>query len=108
MLGRKSDLQGGHGGRDRGAKNGKREGRGIARPRRKRQAGKAEGMPVRQRERAEVVAEGRRAGPAQGRDDRPRGILPLGRQKHRVSIWQKVSTERSKIPLSVIRNVLNQ
>lgn len=57
---------------------------------------------------AEVVTEGRKAGSAGEGCFSEQRNSPPGRQKHRVSIWHKVSTERSKIPLSVIRNVVNQ
>lgn len=100
---KKSDLQGGHGSRDQGAKNWKAEGSlspgGRCRQSRRRKASRTEG---------EGKTKGARARPAQQRDISDQRNSPPGRQKHRVSIWHKVSTERSKIPLSVIRNVLNQ
>lgn len=84
--------------RDQGARDGKAE--ALPWPRRKRQAGTAGGRPGR-------VTEGRRASTEEGRFSDQRNSPP-GRQEHGVSSWHKVSTERSKIPLSVIRNVLNQ
>ena len=109
MLGRKSDLQGGHGSRDQGAKNWKTEGRGVALAQEE-EAG-------RESRRKTSQAEGEGRGGDQGEESRAsteeghfsdQRNSPPGRQKHRVSIWHKVSTERSKIPLRVIRNVLNQ
>lgn len=84
--------------RDQGPRNRKAE--ALSWPRRKRQAGTAGGRPGR-------VTEGRRASTEEGRFSDQRNSPP-GRQEHRVSSWHKASTERSKIPLSVIRNVLNQ
>lgn len=88
---------------------GQRTGRQRDRSAQEEEAGKAgEERPVRQRERAGVVTKAGRARPEQRRDISDQRNSPPGRQKHRVSIWHKVSTERSKIPLSIIRNVLNQ
>lgn len=86
------------------------EGRGIAltqeeeagKESRRRKASQAEGEG-RGGDRREVS----RASTGEGHFSDQRNSPP-GMQKHRVSIWHKVSTERSKIPLSVIRNVLNQ
>lgn len=82
-----------------GAKNGQRAGRGTAPARRKRQAGREEkGQPGWWQE------EESRASTEQGLSGHRNS--PPGRR--RVSSWHEGSTERSKIPLSVIRNVLNQ
>lgn len=70
----------------------------LPRPRRKRRAGRAG-------ERAARAAAGEGE---QGQLEDFSGQRNSPRSRRRVSSWHKGSTERSKTPLSVIRNVLNQ
>jgi len=85
------------GSRDQGAKNWRAEGGGIALTQ-KEEAGR-EGRQERAEggSRAGDRGQESRASTGQGRFSDRRNSPP-GRQKHRVSIWHKVSTERSKIP----------
>lgn len=69
--------------------------------------GKAEGRPTRHRE-AAGLPRGRKQCWHRQECCSDQGNSGTCRQKHWVSIRHEVSTEGSKIPLSIIRNVLDQ